>query len=510
MSQKIRSPWLENLKRTRPANPLQEDCKCDVVVVGAGISGVATSYFLLRDTGLDVMLLEKDRIAQGATGHNGGQAVAGFEQPLEKLCQIFGEELVSDGLKAIEGAWDLLYTMIYETGINIDIQEVSASMAFSSIDDVLEILQERQMLERLGIAGGDIILAEEVAGKIPEEYGDLFTIKRSDVLAEILHTGPGRFICIQKTRMALMNSALFCEEIVSWLIERYPDRFSVFENTIVQSIKPGRRSEDAPGGAIGGAPGDLPGGAILRIAGTAREERNPPGNAQLEVHEANEEQRANEENTACSQNLAVEHSVYARHSVLCTNGYDSLAIEGINSSITKNIQGVIGFNIGYLDEVERKPLASAYFDSSWHDPDDGYYYLSCRGYIDIDSSKRVLLCVGGQDRNLNENERRCFDSIALKEEHYSRIESFYRETIRDLPQSQIPDFYWNGLMGYTQNKVRLIGPDPAYPSLNYNLGCNGIGILPAIYGGKRVAQLLKGERLAPSMFDPNLLLRRAP
>ncbi len=145
MSQKILSPWLKNLKRTRPANPLQEDCNCDVAVVGAGISGVATSYFLLRDTGLDVMLLEKDRIAQGATGHNGGQAVAGFEQSLKKLCQIFGEELVSDGLKAIEGAWDLLYSIVSETGIDIDIQEVSASMAFSSIDDVLEILQERRM-----------------------------------------------------------------------------------------------------------------------------------------------------------------------------------------------------------------------------------------------------------------------------------------------------------------------------------------------------------------------------
>lgn len=506
MSQEIRSPWLKNLKRIRPANPLQKDCNCDVAVVGAGISGVVTSYFLLRDTSLDVMLLEKDRIAQGATGHNGGQAVAGFEQSLKKLCRLFGEELVSDGLRSIEGAWDLLYSMISETGIDIDIQEVSSSMAFSSIDDVLEILQERQMLERLGIAGGDIILAEEVGGKIPEEYRDLFMIKRGDVLADILHTEPGRFICIQKTRMALMNSALFCEEIVSWMIERYPDRFCVFENTAVQSIKPGRRSDGSPGDAIGGAPG----GVVLRIAGTAREERNPPGNAPLRVHEANEEQKANEENTACSQSLPGVHSVYAGHAVLCTNGYDSLTIEGINSSVTKNIKGVIGFNIGYLDGVEEKPLASTYFDSSWHDSDDGYYYLSSRAYTDTDGSKRGLLCVGGQDLNLNENERHCFDSIIAKEEHYSRIESFYRETIRDLPQSQIPDFSWNGLMGYTKNKVRLIGPDPADPSLIYNLGCNGIGILPAIYGGKRVAQLLGGVKLAPSIFDPNLLLRRAP
>jgi glycine/D-amino acid oxidase-like deaminating enzyme len=35
----------------------------------------------------------------------------------------------------------------------------------------------------------------------------------------------------------------------------------------------------------------------------------------------------------------------------------------------------------------------------------------------------------------------------------------------------------------------------------YNLGCNGVGILPSIYGAKRIAQLLAGETLGPSIFD---------
>lgn len=490
MPQEIRSPWLKKLKRTRPANPLQKDCNCDVAVVGAGISGVATSYFLLRDTNLDVILLEKDRIAQGATGHNGGQAVAGFEQPLEKLCRIFGEELVSDGLKAIEGAWDLLYSMISETVINIDIQEVSASLAFSSLDDVLHILQERRLSERLGVAGEDIILAEDVAGKIPEEYRDLFIISKKDSLAEILYTKPGRYICLQKTRIGLINSALFCEEIVSWLLERYPDRFSVFENTAVQSIKTAGRS-NGPGG-----------GVILRTARAAAKERNAPAAAQIEALE----HRADYENAPCGRHLAGGHSVHAKNAVLCTNGYDNLTIEGIESPIMNSTRGIMGFMIGCLDEPEQKPMASAYFDSRWHDPDDGYYYLSSRGYTETDGSKRTLICVGGQDKNLTEEERRCYDFVSGKEEHYSRIESFYRDTIVGLPQCQDPDFSWSGLMGYTKNKVRLIGPDPADPSLIYNLGCNGIGILPAIYGGKRVAQHLRGDRLNPSIFDPKGLL----
>ena len=83
------------------------------------------------------------------------------------------------------------------------------------------------------------------------------------------------------------------------------------------------------------------------------------------------------------------------------------------------------------------------------------------------------------------------------------IEEFYRKTVIDASKDERPDFSWNGLMGYTTSGIRVIGPDPTNPSLIYNMGCNGIGILPSIYGGKRVAQAIKGETLPPSIFDPN-------
>ncbi len=81
------SPWLREVKRTRPAISLSEDIDSDVAIVGGGISGVATSYFLLHDTSLSVVLIEKGRVAHGATGHNGGQAVAAFERTTIELCE---------------------------------------------------------------------------------------------------------------------------------------------------------------------------------------------------------------------------------------------------------------------------------------------------------------------------------------------------------------------------------------------------------------------------------------
>jgi hypothetical protein len=57
------------------------------------------------------------------------------------------------------------------------------------------------------------------------------------------------------------------------------------------------------------------------------------------------------------------------------------------------------------------------------------------------------------------------------------------------------------LMGYTANGLRLVGFEKRNSVLMYNLGCNGIGILPAIWGGLRISNLLNGEK-SESLFDP--------
>ena len=81
------------------------------------------------------------------------------------------------------------------------------------------------------------------------------------------------------------------------------------------------------------------------------------------------------------------------------------------------------------------------------------------------------------------------------------------EEVRPFGQPNRPpglpyDFQWHGLMGYNDSGIRVVGAHPRHPRLYYNLGCNGVGFLPSIYGGQRIAQLLAGEHLRPSIFDP--------
>ncbi|MBS0655927.1 MAG: FAD-binding oxidoreductase, partial [Verrucomicrobia bacterium] len=84
------SPWLQFKPTSYPS--LANDTASDVAVVGAGISGVTTLYSLLTTTNKHVVLLERDRVASGATGHNAGLALPLMEKPFSELVSMLGEE----------------------------------------------------------------------------------------------------------------------------------------------------------------------------------------------------------------------------------------------------------------------------------------------------------------------------------------------------------------------------------------------------------------------------------
>lgn len=90
------SPWIEQLDQTIDFPGLVSDKKTDVVIVGAGISGVSTAYQILTQTDLTVTILEAKKIARGASGHNAGQVVLYFEKPFQEIVKEYGLEKAID------------------------------------------------------------------------------------------------------------------------------------------------------------------------------------------------------------------------------------------------------------------------------------------------------------------------------------------------------------------------------------------------------------------------------
>ena len=71
-----RSLWSDTAGERAPRPALEGDQTADVVIVGAGYSGLWTAYYLLaRSPGLRVVVVEREHVGFGASGRNGGWAI---------------------------------------------------------------------------------------------------------------------------------------------------------------------------------------------------------------------------------------------------------------------------------------------------------------------------------------------------------------------------------------------------------------------------------------------------
>jgi gamma-glutamylputrescine oxidase len=82
------SLWLDGVARSHP--PLAGDVTADVAIVGAGIAGIATAYFL-ASAGASVIVLESRGVAEAASGRNAGFLLAGVAENFVAASHRYGD-----------------------------------------------------------------------------------------------------------------------------------------------------------------------------------------------------------------------------------------------------------------------------------------------------------------------------------------------------------------------------------------------------------------------------------
>ena len=100
--------------------PLTGDLEADVCVVGGGIAGCATALFL-AERGYKVVLLEGNRIAFGASGRSGGQAIVGYACSQDKLVAQVGKADAKKMFDISVDALDLMKDLVAKHRIDCDL-----------------------------------------------------------------------------------------------------------------------------------------------------------------------------------------------------------------------------------------------------------------------------------------------------------------------------------------------------------------------------------------------------
>lgn len=450
------SPWINQLKRTRPVLPLHKNIKTDIAIVGGGIAGVVTAFFTLRDTNKQVVLIEADKVAHGATGHNAGQITSYFERPLSELVDEFGLKKAAEGQRAVESGWTLLDEIYAEAKLQTPIYKFTGYAGCSSLEQVVQHLKNNFYRKKSGLPNETMVIAKEwpEIKDIPKKYKGLYTTAAHKDLLELLETNNHHYIASLSYQKGCLNSALFSEELIGYLIANYKNRFSFYEGSPVKTV---------------------------RLKKTE---------ATLDVF---------------------KHKVQAQRVVLCTNGFENFTItnEGgaeIDTKFHHLIKGRIGYMAGYVEPLKHPPVAISYFphtqDYNADPTGETYFYLTRRPHEHQGSRSYNLICTGGPEQVLP-NDAIYSRSASCSENMRIAIDDFLKDNYRNYVNDTDFLFCWHGLMGYTPNGIRRIGVEPCNTVLLYNLGCNGVGILPSIYGGKRISLILENKKLEESIFDPH-------
>jgi glycine/D-amino acid oxidase-like deaminating enzyme len=400
--------------------PLEGDHIADVAILGGGIAGMATAYMLLRTTDRRVAVVEGGLVGHGATGHNGGQAVAAFEERLTDLVTAFGEERTARAFLEVESSGSILEEMAARVGLSDGVIRTTEVVGVRSRPEVQRWDREMEARDRIGLPGR-MVVAEDI-----DHHGRGTVIPRASV-NEILWSKDHRYSAAIEMPVRTLNSYALTEALTKYLMRAFPDRCGVFERSSVDRIIIER------------------GTAVLRS-----------GSAKLEAPSV----------------------------VLCTNGYSWPEIKAPNRPAVPPPQGVMGYMVGKLSP-EGMDGARAYYNNG-----DMYYYLTQRA-----TRHGWLTAVGGPEASVERAQ-----GAITSQDAYQQIEGFLATTVdRHLGDTR---YRWKGLMGYTDSGVWVAGQDPRIEPLHYNLGCNGIGLLPAVAGAVQIARLIRGEDNVPSMFDP--------
>lgn len=139
------SSWIEN-KKEYPK--LTEDRAEDIVIIGGGLSGLTTAYYLGK-AGKKVVVLEKDKICNHTSGNTTAKITSQHGLFYSYLLQSVGKEAAQQYLESNEKAIKNIAKIIEEEKIECDFEWQDAYVFTQSKQDVEKIKKEVQALEYL-------------------------------------------------------------------------------------------------------------------------------------------------------------------------------------------------------------------------------------------------------------------------------------------------------------------------------------------------------------------------
>ena len=146
----MNSVWIECIDKIKSNGELKEDASADVCIIGAGISGITTAYYLTK-RGYKVIVIEKDEIGQGVTGHTTAKITSQHNLIYHYLSKQYGIKFAKKYYEANEEAIKNIEDIIRENNIDCDFERKDNYIYTINEKNVAKIEEEYESVKYINI-----------------------------------------------------------------------------------------------------------------------------------------------------------------------------------------------------------------------------------------------------------------------------------------------------------------------------------------------------------------------
>lgn len=149
--------WWQQVGLPSPTDRLVGDTNCDVAIVGGGLTGLWTAFYLHEaDPTLNIRVLEAEFAGFGASGRNGGWLSSELAGSARTYAAVAGEDGVARLRAALRGTVDEVVRVAAREGIEADLVRsgvLTVARSRAQAERLRGELDATQVAERIRVAG---------------------------------------------------------------------------------------------------------------------------------------------------------------------------------------------------------------------------------------------------------------------------------------------------------------------------------------------------------------------
>lgn len=198
-----KSIWLKGLK-TKKEKPLKENIDTDILIIGGGITGITTAYFL-KDSSYTVTLVDMNEIGYGQTSKSTGKLTYLQGYYLNDIEKINDTDTVINYINAQKDAMEIVKSIIIDNNIKCNYESNNSFIFTNNKSNIYKIKNIEKILKKAKIS--------YKKQRLPIGLSSIYSIKVDDT--------------------AVFNPVLYLQELKRLLLEK----IKIYENTKINNIE---------------------------------------------------------------------------------------------------------------------------------------------------------------------------------------------------------------------------------------------------------------------------------